>query len=994
MRRHKVFKGSMILLLISALSVSFVMADDLYVGSGHPYPTIQLAVDAASSGDVLHIATGIYEEQVSIIGKDLTLIGDTGATILAPLLMAGVSIPGTPTTYFTPMYVKNADVVIRNLTVDGAARGTVANNRFCGIVYDHSGGEISGCIVKDFREGVLSGRYLSYSGIVVLNMTDAGPDRRINILNNTIFGFQKNGITVYGVVTPSPNATKAKSKNKPEASPLKIKTKKKNKAASGRIVTPTALKTFAEIRNNTVLGQGVLNYIAQNGIQLSYADGIIAENHISSLGYSGPDWVATGILVYYSSMAQVENNILLNCEDGTYAYDSSGLVFQGNNLNQEPAFIAQVTSNPEKNTDRSGLQASNCSVQFISNSVRNVDYAYCAWHCQIPSIRDNRADNNLLGIYAYDSEAPLIIDNCITNNDYGLYLNSVTGAVDARLNYWGSTDGPSGAGFTGSGDSITLTGMDPALLDASTWINGCEVGNLEVLITPAAPVALGATWSIDGGTTNHSSGQILSNLPAGVYSVTFSSVEGWASPAPLIVEVVEDALTTATGVYTQNSGDLRVLIEPAGAVAAGAGWRIKGHSGWRSSGSVAEGITSGSVVVEFNNVDGWNKPANIPVSIYVDQVVTVTGTYNQTSPTSGAISIVFEDDPNWVKEARWRVRGSTGEWLKSGDIVAGLPFGNAGIEYKVIPGYILPDLGSATVKPGVSTYRDVKYVRPLIIHKSDYNGDGTDDLAVFEESSGKWMVASIASPGDVQPSKVYNILEEKFGKANDVPVTGDYNGDGKADLAYYRPQTGIWRVDGKFKIKKFGRENDIPVPGDYNGDGTTDAALYRPETGEWIFYDLEKEEVSKVTFGSESEVPVPGNWNGDKNGQTDLAVYDVVTGKWRVAVYNSKKQKWVRAPKYNLTYGAPGEIPIQADYDGDGKTDHAVFAADSNTWKVYDQFNLEFGKKGDVPVPNDWAGLGRVIPAIFRAKNGRWLAPDGLLTARHGRGGTPLMSGR
>ena len=125
-------------------------------------------------------------------------------------------------------------------------------------------------------------------------------------------------------------------------------------------------------------------------------------------------------------------------------------------------------------------------------------------------------------------------------------------------------------------------------------------------------------------------------------------------------------------------------------------------------------------------------------------------------------------------------------------------------------------------------------------------------------------------------------------------MPGDYDGDGKADLALWRPGSGVWLLSDDLQTS-WGDSADIPVPQDYDGDGRTDIAVWRPKEGAW-YIKYSGGEPAFVSWGSEGDIPVPGDYDGD--------------GKCDPAVWRPKEAKWHIRGREPVSLGRPADIPL------------------------------------------------------------------------------------
>ena len=194
----------------------------------------------------------------------------------------------------------------------------------------------------------------------------------------------------------------------------------------------------------------------------------------------------------------------------------------------------------------------------------------------------------------------------------------------------------------------------------------------------------------------------------------------------------------------------------------------------------------------------------------------------------------------------------------------------------------------------------------------DYDGDGKTDLAVWRPTTGQWVIRN--SSGGTQT------IPWGLGSLNDQPAPGDYDGDGKTDLAVFRANDSTWYIlnsaDGTFRAQYWGTSGDKPVAADYDGDGKTDIAVFRPSNGGWYAFRSSDSTLYAIAWGTSGDKPVPEDYDGDD--KVDVAVFRPSNGFWYIN--RSSDSTYVA-----INWGLSTDKPTPGDFDGDGKADLMVY---------------------------------------------------------------------
>ena len=259
-----------------------------------------------------------------------------------------------------------------------------------------------------------------------------------------------------------------------------------------------------------------------------------------------------------------------------------------------------------------------------------------------------------------------------------------------------------------------------------------------------------------------------------------------------------------------------------------------------------------------------------------------------------------------------------------------------------------------------------------------------ESIGVFRPSTGQWLLRNSNTAGS--PDIILN-----FGQAGDLPVTGDWNGDGRTDIGVFRNGTFFLAVLKTTTIKNcpscgpitsfdqlpsfsFGQAGDLPTAGDWDGDGIDDVGVFRPgAVGTFLLrqpktFFFQKKLITSITtisfnFGTNGDRPVAGNWNGGAISTITDRVNTV--GVFRPSAPGAffLGNNFANFADIFFNFGTTGDLPVAGDWNGDGVDGVGIFRPGNTSFFLSNSFVnsadtvFAFGQAGDLPVAGDWKGF-------------------------------------
>lgn len=252
----------------------------------------------------------------------------------------------------------------------------------------------------------------------------------------------------------------------------------------------------------------------------------------------------------------------------------------------------------------------------------------------------------------------------------------------------------------------------------------------------------------------------------------------------------------------------------------------------------------------------------------------------------------------------------------------------------------------------------------------DYDGDGRSDPTVYRSSNNTfYSLLSVTN----------SLRAQQWGQFGDQTAFNyDLDGDGLGDYVVARIDLATGAVTAHILRSTTNSIRSVPFgnlsfgdqlgAGDFDGDGIFDIGAFR--NGLWSYIESSTGATRGFQWGQAGDIPLPADYDGD--GKWDFAVIRLINNQYRWFIYQTSNGQL-----RNILFGNTGDSFFQGDVDADGKADPVIFRIINGFNYIYTFRSsdgviqqVQWGTSGDRIRYGDYDGDGKSDPVAIRDING------------------------